>query len=761
MTWTAPFDGGSPITGYTVRAYDGATLVATAPAAPHLQGRTVTGLVDGTAYTFTVSATSALGDGAESPPSTPVTPGNSTTPNVEVAAIAVGLAPYHLVFSPDGSTAYATNAGDDTVSVIDVPSGTETATVPVGDNPAGIAVAPDGRALFVANQLGNSVSVVDLTAGPPVVTTTALPASPFGVAVSPDGREVYVTGGVAPGRVYVLDAASGGYTGTAVSVGTFPTGVAVSPTGDRVYATNLFSSFVSVFDAVTHAALGTVAVPSGSSGIAVAADGDTVAVTNQAGGTLTLADVSGPTLTTTVAVGAAPIGVAFAPDGDSVVVTNHDDATVSVVDLTGPAPVVAATISVGAGPRGVAFSPDGERILVANQFGDTASLLEWRAPPVITTPGLPGGTVADAYPSTTIVATDNAGGTFSAPSADLPPGIALEADGTLHGTPTAPGSYPFTVTATNAYGLTGTRDYTVVVAPTPPQALALGVTPAGAGTASAGPAWEVDDTVASGTTVTIVATPGTGYGFAGWTVESGAAALAEPAATTTTFAMPATAVGITAHFSAIVYPITYDLAGGTAGSPANPASFSIESAAITLSNPTRAGYEFAGWAGTGIAGTSTNVTIAPGSTGARSYNATWTALPASIVLHAPAQANQGDTITVRVEAFDTEGGSLGDVTAQSTISSNVAGDVVDGARVTFPHASPHTLTAEWAGLTASTVVEISPAAPAPPTAAPTTQPPVGQLPVTGGSPDTIVVGAALAIGVGVSLLKLRRRSHRV
>ena len=56
----------------------------------------------------------------------------------------------------------------------------------------------------------------------------------------------------------------------------------------------------------------------------------------------------------------------------------------------------------------------------------------------------------------------------------------------------------------------------------------------------------------------------------------------------------------------------------------NPASYTIESEAITLKNPTREGYTFAGWTGTGIEGTSMAVTIAAGSTGVRSYTATWT-----------------------------------------------------------------------------------------------------------------------------------------
>ena len=82
-------------------------------------------------------------------------------------------------------------------------------------------------------------------------------------------------------------------------------------------------------------------------------------------------------------------------------------------------------------------------------------------------------------------------------------------------------------------------------------------------------------------------------------------------------------VTLNATFSAISYTLGYELAGGTVAS-ANPTSYTIESAAITLNNPTREGYTFTGWTGTGLDAATTTVTIAAGSTGNRSYTATWT-----------------------------------------------------------------------------------------------------------------------------------------
>ena len=78
----------------------------------------------------------------------------------------------------------------------------------------------------------------------------------------------------------------------------------------------------------------------------------------------------------------------------------------------------------------------------------------------------------------------------------------------------------------------------------------------------------------------------------------------------------------TANWTAISYTLTYTLDGGTA---TNPANYNIQSASFTLNNPTKTGYTFDGWSGTGITGKSKSVTIAKGSTGNRSYTAYWTA----------------------------------------------------------------------------------------------------------------------------------------
>lgn len=77
-------------------------------------------------------------------------------------------------------------------------------------------------------------------------------------------------------------------------------------------------------------------------------------------------------------------------------------------------------------------------------------------------------------------------------------------------------------------------------------------------------------------------------------------------------------------YAPINYTISYTLNNGTV-SPANKTSYTIETANFTLNNPTRTGYTFKGWSGTGLTGQSNKtVTISKGSSGNKSYIANWT-----------------------------------------------------------------------------------------------------------------------------------------
>ena len=177
-------------------------------------------------------------------------------------------------------------------------------------------------------------------------------------------------------------------------------------------------------------------------------------------------------------------------------------------------------------------------------------------------------------------------------------------------------------------------------------------------TASTGGSAKTSGSYKYGQTVTITATPSSGYSFNGWTTTTSGITIKDTSSTTTTFVMPASNVNITANFKANSYTLTvnpgsstytqnynttksvsapassykvsYDSNGGTSYSAststrgfskwtlsgsgkissdtANPttftygagdatltASYNSTGNAITLPSPTKTGYTFEGW----------------------------------------------------------------------------------------------------------------------------------------------------------------------
>ena len=124
---------------------------------------------------------------------------------------------------------------------------------------------------------------------------------------------------------------------------------------------------------------------------------------------------------------------------------------------------------------------------------------------------------------------------------------------------------------------------------------------------------------------------------------------------------------LTAQWTLDRYTISYNLNNGTA--TGNPDSYTVESDAITLNTPTRPGYTFTGWSGTGLTGENNlTVTIEKGSTGDRSYTAHWRynggggsssspSYPVSVpdktdhgsVTVSPKNASAGSTVTITVK----------------------------------------------------------------------------------------------------------------
>ncbi len=120
-------------------------------------------------------------------------------------SVGVQGAPEWVAITPDGTRAYVTNEGSNSVSVIQLSDNTVLATITdgIGGNPEKIAIRPDGKRAYTTNETTDDISVIDTNPlDPPsfynhVIANLAGFTSPEGIAINPCGDRAVVTDEVA------------------------------------------------------------------------------------------------------------------------------------------------------------------------------------------------------------------------------------------------------------------------------------------------------------------------------------------------------------------------------------------------------------------------------------------------------------------------------------------------------------------------------------------------------------------------------------
>src|SRR5438874_1817842 len=180
VTWTAPLNGGTPITGFTIDTYKGTTQVATTNAAANALSASIGGLANGTVYSFKVTAANAIGTGP------PTTTRRITVGMVELSLPSGASSPYYMTAGDDGRV-WFTEADSNNLAA-SLPCGLVVEyPVPTASSfPYGISSGPDHNLWFTelaANQIGRG-SVNGSIAEFAIPTPSSLPE---GIAAGADG----------------------------------------------------------------------------------------------------------------------------------------------------------------------------------------------------------------------------------------------------------------------------------------------------------------------------------------------------------------------------------------------------------------------------------------------------------------------------------------------------------------------------------------------------------------------------------------------
>jgi len=159
--------------------------------------------------------------------------------------IEVGEWPYTVIIHPDNKTAYVSNWGGKSISVVDLVENRETGRIQCGSHPNAMLLSPDASRLYVTNANSNDVSIIS-TAEKKVVETIDLTpyegapggTTPNGMALSSDGKTLYVVNADNNDVAMVNVSASPAVVNGLIPTGWYPTAAALSKDDETLFITN-------------------------------------------------------------------------------------------------------------------------------------------------------------------------------------------------------------------------------------------------------------------------------------------------------------------------------------------------------------------------------------------------------------------------------------------------------------------------------------------------------------------------------------------
>lgn len=219
-------------------------------------------------------------------------------------------APHGIVFLPGDSVVAVTSEASRNVVLVNVRTGAivrAAATNQPGSHMVG--VTGDGVWGYTGDMQSNTVSKLDLRSGT-AVRTYAVPTTPEAINVTPDGREVWV-GSNALGRVSVVDTETGTVT-TAAEGFSWPYRVLFTPDTSTVLLPDYRGNELRFVDRKSRREVGRMAFPDGGpQGIITTPDGRYAFLSLSAQGRIAAIDIARRTVVGHLEVGATPDGVAY------------------------------------------------------------------------------------------------------------------------------------------------------------------------------------------------------------------------------------------------------------------------------------------------------------------------------------------------------------------------------------------------------------------------------------------------------------------
>ncbi len=283
---------------------------------------------------------------------------------------------------------YISNAGNNTVSVIDTSKNEIVNTFRTGVWPSGMAIDPSSNRLYVvsSSDADSTITVIDLASNSEV-GKIKVGTGPMSIAVDSASQTAYVanTEHMVDGKnlshtISIVDLKTNKETGQ-VDVGVGPFDIKIVK--DKIFTSNSGEAQIAAVSIKDRKLIKKAAVIDTPLGMAVSPDMKKIYVAIHGKGSVMVFDTGDVRELSTIKVGKAAWYIGIDEAKNKAYVTRSEENLVSVFDTKSDK--VIGEISVGKGPRGVAVDSEAGRAYVVNHQDISVSVIDTSSDKVVST----------------------------------------------------------------------------------------------------------------------------------------------------------------------------------------------------------------------------------------------------------------------------------------------------------------------------------------------------------------------------------------
>ena len=276
----------------------------------------------------------------------------------------VGTHPHEIVLTPDKKTLYVadngvmwmteTSPGDNTVSIVDIPSMKRTGVIDLGQfrRPHGIAYDPASNRVYATTEKPSKLLVLDPNALKVIRTYDVKGQAPHIVKLDARAEWAYVSN-TDTGNLSAIKLSSGEV--ISMPSGERPQGQAMSPDGKTIFVANSGGNSISIFDLAQKKNVGRIETAGKAPvRLVVSNDGKTLIYALQEGRTAGFADVASRKELVEIPLGGRPVSMSLSLDGKLAYCSVQEEDEINIISVgdrkvlkvvhtpkgTGPDPVV-------------------------------------------------------------------------------------------------------------------------------------------------------------------------------------------------------------------------------------------------------------------------------------------------------------------------------------------------------------------------------------------------------------------------------------